>query len=340
MSPPSPVWTTANCFVVSGEPGLGKTTLVRAFQDELSLTPYVWTALGRCIEHYGAGEAYLPLLDALTQLQTEQQRSVLVPLLQQHAPTWLAQLPSLISEEQRQLVSIAPTATRERMLREFAHLIETLTAQAPLVVILEDLHWSDPSTLDLLVALAQRRGPARLLLIGTYRPEAIYVDNHPFRSIVQELHAHRLCTELALAPLAETELQAYLTTHFPQNTFPTELARVLQARTEGNPLFLTNLLETFVSRGIFERRNGAWMLTQPLFTLAKETPESFRLLLERQIERLTGEEQQTLTAASLVGHEFSAATVAAALGKEVITVEARCESLAKTAAIFARGRRQ
>jgi DNA-binding winged helix-turn-helix (wHTH) protein/predicted ATPase len=314
---------------VSGEPGLGKTTLVRAFQNQLAATPQIWTAFGRCIERYGAGEAYLPILDALTQLRTEQQRSVLIPLLQQHAPSWLAQLPSLLSQEQRALISLNPTATRERMLREFAYMIEALTAQAPLVFILEDLHWSDSSTLDLLVALAQRQDPARLLLIGTYRPEVVYADGHPFRSVFYELQAHHLCAELPLAPWTETETHSYLTAHFPTNTFPSELTGVLQKRTEGNPLFLTSLLETFVNRGIFNRQHSAWTLTQPLMTLAAETPESFRFLLERQIERLTEEERQILAAASVVGIEFSAAAVAYALEKDVVSVEAQCDSLAR-----------
>jgi predicted ATPase len=215
------------------------------------------------------------------------------------------------------------------MLREFAYMIEALTAQAPLVLILEDLHWSDSSTLDLLVALAQRQDPARLLIIGTYRPEVVYADSHPFRSVFYELQAHRLCAELPLAPWTATETHSYLTAHFPANTFPSELIGVLQERTEGNPLFVTSLLETFVNRGVFNRHHGAWVLTQPLTALAAETPESFRLLLERQIERLTEEERQILAAASVVGIEFSAAAVAYALEKDVVSIEAQCDFLAR-----------
>lgn len=215
------------------------------------------------------------------------------------------------------------------MLREFAYMIEALTKQAPLVLVLEDLHWSDPSTLDLLLALAQRQDPARLLLIGAYRPEVVYADSHPFRSVFHELQAHRLCNELTLAPLTEAETHAYLTAVFPTNTFRAELTHVLQERTEGNPLFLTSLLETFVNRGIFDHRHGAWALTQPIEALAKETPVSFRLLLERQSERLTEEEQHLLAAASVAGAEFSAAAVAHALEKDIVFVETRCESLAR-----------
>jgi hypothetical protein len=80
--------------------------------------------------------------------------------------------------------------TRERMLRELAKALEVLTAQQPLVLVLEDLHWSDPSTLDLLAVLARRREPARLLLLGTYRSPEVRHRAHPLAAVLHELHLH------------------------------------------------------------------------------------------------------------------------------------------------------
>jgi predicted ATPase/DNA-binding winged helix-turn-helix (wHTH) protein len=316
--------------LLSGEPGIGKTTLVRSFQEQLTAGSPVWIALGCCIERYGVDEPYLPVLQALEQLTTEAKRSVLAPLLRQHAPTWLARLPSLLTAEDRERgASLTPAMTRERMLREFAYTIEVLTVQAPLVLILEDLHWSDYSTLDLVAALAQRREPARLLLIGTYRSAEIHAKYHPLQPILQDLQLHRLCTTFMLAPLTEAAVQTYLAAQFPGHQFPAGLARVLRQRTEGNPLLLTNLLDMFVSRGVFTHAKEAWVLTKPLATVAEEVPESFHLLLERQIARLTEEEQQLLAAASIAGQEFSAAAVAAVLQQDVVLVEEQCESLAR-----------
>lgn len=315
---------------VSGEPGLGKSTLVRTFQEQLAATPHVWVTLGRCVERYGVGEAYFPILEALEQLQSEAKLSVLIPLLQRYAPTWLERLPSLLTLGTRDVSSsVEPSVTQDRMLREFARAIEALTAQVPLVLILEDLHWSDYSTLDLLTTLAQRQERARLLVIGTYRPEEIQANHHPLRSILQELHAHRRCNEIILTPLSEEDVQAYLTTKFPIHTFPTGFTRVLRRRTAGNPLFLTNLLETLIDKGSISSINEKWTLTTPLPQLEQEVPESFRLLLERQSASLTTEEQQLLSAASIVGLEFSAAAVAAIVESEVILVEEQCEELAR-----------
>ena len=92
-----------------------------------------------------------------------------VDVLRAYAPMWLLQMPSLVSASDRELlVKQMFGATRERMLREMGDALEVLTSDLPLVLILEDLQWSDYSTLDLISYLARQRHPAQLMLIGTY----------------------------------------------------------------------------------------------------------------------------------------------------------------------------
>jgi len=86
---------------LTGEPGIGKTTLVEAFVDEIGAARGIRIGRGQCLEHYGAGEAYLPILEALTKLATDADGDRLVTVLKQHAPTWLAQMPSLVSASDR-----------------------------------------------------------------------------------------------------------------------------------------------------------------------------------------------------------------------------------------------
>src|SRR5262245_45454387 len=134
---------------VTGGPGSGKTALVDAFLQRVSAQD-LCIASGQCLEQYGAGEAYLPVLEALSQLCHDPRRGHLIPLLGRHAPTWLARIPWLQSAAGQQAAPPqAQGASPERMLREMAEALEALTAQAPLVLVLEDLHWSDYSTLDL-----------------------------------------------------------------------------------------------------------------------------------------------------------------------------------------------
>ena len=94
-----------------------------------------------------------------------------------------------------------PGVTRERMLRELAEALEALSAERPVVLVLEDLHWSDTSTVEALALLARRRDPARLLVLGTYRPVELIVHDHPLKTVKQELVAHGQCVEVPLGYL-------------------------------------------------------------------------------------------------------------------------------------------
>lgn len=190
---------------VTGEPGIGKTTTVDAFLAQVVTSGHVQSleappsslllvGRGQCIEHYGAGEAYLPVLEALGRLCRAQAGQDLITLLKQHAPTWLVQMPTLLADTELEAVQRrVQGATQERMLREMADALEVLTgvgtthASSLLILVLEDLHWSDVSTLDLLAFLARRREPARLLVIGTYRPVEMVSPEHPLRAVTQEL---------------------------------------------------------------------------------------------------------------------------------------------------------
>src|SRR5215471_3777192 len=136
---------------VTEKAGIGKTALVETFLAQVRAAPQLWVAHGQCVEHYGVGEAYLPMLEALGRLCRAPERERVLALLRQRAPLWLVQMPWLLSAaEQEALQRALGGATRERMLREMAEALDTLTAERPLVLVFEDLHWSDYATLDLL----------------------------------------------------------------------------------------------------------------------------------------------------------------------------------------------
>jgi predicted ATPase len=140
---------------VTGEAGIGKTALVDTFARSIASDRSIRIGRGQCLEQYGTGEAYLPVLEAVGRLCREQRP--VVEVLRNHAPMWLLQMPSLVSASDRESITREVSgATRERMLREMGDALETLTAERPLVLILEDLQWSDYSTLDLISYLARQ----------------------------------------------------------------------------------------------------------------------------------------------------------------------------------------
>jgi hypothetical protein len=143
---------------VSGEVGIDKTTVVDLWLARCATEREVRMARGQCVEHVGEGEPYLPLLDALGQLGRGPTRGELLAVLRRYAPMWLTQLPGLVSEPEReQLQRQVQGAMPARMLWECAEALAALTVDTPLVLVLEDLHRSDLSTIECLTAVAQRR---------------------------------------------------------------------------------------------------------------------------------------------------------------------------------------
>jgi predicted ATPase len=320
---------------VTGEAGIGKTSLLDTFLDQVATDYDVWIGRGQCVEHYGAGEAYLPVLEALSQLGRGSGREHLTELLRGYAPTWLMHLPALLSPAEREgLQREVLGTTRERNLRELAEGLEALTrmtARAPpvLVLVLEDLQWSDHATLDFVASLARRRESARLLLIGTFRFGDAIVSGHPLKGLKQDLQIHGQCAELPLGLLSEEATADYLAARFAAGTRSPlrELARMLHARTDGNPLFMVNVVDDLVSQGVIEARSGRWDLRTAPKEIESRIPESLRQMIEQQVDRLTVADQRVVEAGSVAGLEFAAATVAGALDTDVIEVEERCSGL-------------
>lgn len=343
------------CVFVTGESGIGKTALLDVFQQATMTDSYPqptapWVGRGQCIEHYGAGEAYLPVLEALGRLCRGPGGERLIGLLRHHAPMWLLQMPALLnSTDYDALQRMTQGLTRERMLREFAEALDVITAERPFILVLEDLHWSDSSTLDLLSILARRPEPARLLVMGTYRPIDVIVREHALKTVKEELHLHEHCQELALELLSEPAIAAYLMGRFgglssPRGAASPEqrrtsqegdcpaawqgLAHLIYQSTEGNPLFMVAMVDDLVARGLIVQTATAWELQAEATAIAERIPDSIRQLVTLQRGRLLPEEQQTLEAASIAGLTFSAASVAAALVTETGEVERQCQQLA------------
>ena len=313
---------------VTGEAGLGKTTLLDAFASSVAADPSVRLCSGQCLAQYGMSEPYLPVLDAIRQLCRND--SLAVDVLRRHAPMWLMQLPSLLTPADHEAFSReAAGATPERMLREMGDALDALAADAALVLVLEDLHWSDFSTLDLISYVARRRRASRLMVIGTYRPAELILSGHPLRSVKQELLARQQCEELPLEYLSGAAVAKHLAARFPENQFPAELPALIRERTEGNPLFMVNIINHLIAERLIRPADGGWWLAAPIDAIKVGVPDSIRQLIETQFDRLDGRDQRLLEAGSVAGIEFPAAAVAAALEGDPRDVEIRCEDLSR-----------
>jgi len=269
------------------------------------------------------------VLEALGRLARTPAGPALKVVLERYAPTWRLHLPALLSAEEA--AALQPRVfgvLAERMMRELAEALEVLTNEQPLMLVFEDLHWADASTLTLLSVLVHRHEPARLMILGTYRPSEAAREGSPLTLLTQEVAEHHHSHEVAVRLFDEPAVAAYLDARFPVSLLPTRLAQVLYQRAEGNPLFVVSISDDLIARGVIVQSEGTWVFHGDLDALTQETPEGIRQLVSSQRARLRPKTRRVLEAASVAGVEFSAPEVAAALETAVVAVEEQCAQLA------------
>jgi len=338
---------------VTGEAGIGKTALVDTFFRRLVSSASV--ARGQCVEGFGGKEEYYPVMEALGQLCASPDGERACRILARIAPVWLAALgrgsETAAAPQSTAQFAVQSTA-QQRMPGDLCGALEELAAEKPLVLVFEDLHWADDSTLHLISALARRRAPARLMILVTYRPRhgahevssagsRDGVREHPLTALKQDLLLRRLCVEIALAPLSKTSVKELLSSELKQEILPQGLAGFVHQRSEGNPLFAIAILEHLTAQG-FLIRDGARGQTEGAvrweqrvsfqelqLEMEASVPDGLAQMIELEIERLSQPDQRLLEAGSLINTAFPAWAVAAALEEDTAETEDACDALAR-----------
>jgi serine/threonine protein kinase len=314
---------------IAGEAGMGKTTLVEEFLDEAGEGHSASIARGRCSERLAGAEAYLPFLEALESLLRSDLGDQVARVLKVVAPTWYVQLAPLAAEDSsfERVRAEAKTASQERLKRELIAALQEVTRLCPLILFLDDLHWADVSTVDLLAYLGSKCATMRLLVVLAYRSSDLFLSKHPFWSIMLDLQGRGICREIRLPFLSRPDIERYLALRFPEHGFSETFPALIHTRTEGNPLFMVDLLRYLRERGVIAQVQGRWMLTQALADIHEELPESVRSMIHRKIDQLDEEDRRVLIAASVQGQEFDAAVVSQALGVDAAELEERLQAL-------------
>ncbi|MEU1204725.1 AAA family ATPase [Nocardia sp. NPDC005825] len=215
--------------LIAGEAGIGKSRLVAEFTERLGGDALV--LLGRCPELGAAGVAYAPFLTVLRGLVRRLGGAAVATLLPPHPAlaNWLPQLAVHTG-------GAAPEADRIRLFGEILTLLEQLAMARPAVLVLEDLHWADDASRELLTFLAANLADANALLVGTYRPG----EAGPLRGLVAELRRNPGVRVLELHPLTRHEVGRQLAALLGREP-GTELITKVFDRSGGNPLFVEAL---------------------------------------------------------------------------------------------------
>ncbi len=308
-------------FWVAGDPGVGKTLLVDHFVGRLR---DVGIGSGQCVEQYGAGEPYLPILDAIGELCRADRTAS--DLLRTVAPFWLMQLPWITTGDERETLRRELAGARpDRMLRELGEFFDRYTEQRPLVLVTEDLHWSDPATIQLMDYIARRRGHGRLMWIATFRLAEVIAYDHPLKAVRNELRLHGLCEEIVLDPFSEEEVAAYIAQRAPSLAATESDVRALHQRTDGLPLFVAQLVGELAERKSLDRAD----VSAATLLARMAIPENLAAIIDHYVARLTSEQRAVLEAAAVCGIEFRVDTVATVLEQDAASVAAICDALAR-----------
>lgn len=290
-----------------GEPGIGKTTAADAFLHEIGASCLV--GVGRCSERFASAEPHVPVLEALDELAATPS---VMETLRRRAPTWSRAVSREGADSQ---ASDAPDAARtgsqERLMRELTIFLEDASRERPVVILLDDLHWADVATVDVLSHLAPRLRRMRTLVVVTYRLHELALSGHPFGRLRGGLIARGHLREVQVSLLALDDVRDYVQSAFAGADVPADLAAFVFRKTEGNPLFMTDLVRYVRDAGIPVDGNLS----------ARDLPDSLRGLIERLLQGFDPALRQLLSIAAVQGYEFDSTTLARVSGDAAADVE-------------------
>ncbi|HUG06601.1 MAG TPA: AAA family ATPase, partial [Candidatus Limnocylindria bacterium] len=310
--------------VLAGEAGVGKSAFVR---DSIA-------AAGRAGFRvlYGAtlesdkGLPYAPFVSAVRSGFRGIARDRLGRVLTQAAPD-LAQLFPELGKAQR--AEGASAVEQHRLSVAFLGLFATFAREAPVLVVVEDLHWADEASLGLFHYLARELRDARVVLLGTYRSDEMH-RRHPFLRALGAMQRERVVAEISLGRLDKEQVRALIDATFrqkdPNIKITDEFRDAIYARSEGNPFFTEELLKSLVESGdLYFKPDTGWVRDKPIDQL--RIPGSVREAVRERIDRLSADAQVTLSAASVFGLRVPFELLRAARGVPEAELEAHLREL-------------
>ncbi|HTO06060.1 MAG TPA: AAA family ATPase [Myxococcota bacterium] len=314
--------------LVSGEAGIGKTSLLESFRGDPALAGAL-VGQGQCVPQ-GEGQPYLPVVAAVGELLRSDDGDSVARSLGRNAPAWSTLIP--------ELGLTGPSAdgvSQQRMLLELASALEWLAGARSVVLLLEDLHWADPSTIALLDFLSRRTLRARLLVVATFRDAALGAEARPLRALLAGRLGRDGCSEIKLGRLSEADVRAYLESRFSAE-ISESLGKAVYERTGGLPLFASWLVSDLVERRAVLRERGAWRLDAPPETISRVLPDSLQRFFELQLAALPPELAELLETAAVIGPAFSLDLLARVSGRGADRVESLAREIAGTSFLLGR----
>ena len=322
--------------LLSGEAGIGKSRLVEVLKEQVASEPQAWLTPCQCSPYYQHSALY-PWIDLLERvaLRFERQEtpgqklSKLEGLLVQHglplaeAVPLFAALLSLPLPAGYAPLMVSPEQQKQRTLQALLTILLRIAAQQPVLFVMEDLHWVDPSTLELLSLLVDQGPTARILALLTFRPD--FSPPWTGRSHLTQVTVHRLPRQQAVEVIRQVARGKDL---------PPEVVEQIVARTDGVPLFVEELTKMVLESGLLQEREDRYELTGPLPPLA--IPATLHDSLMARLDRLATVKGLAQLGATL-GREFSYALLQAVSPWDEGTLQRGLQQLVEAEFLYQRG---
>jgi class 3 adenylate cyclase len=289
-------------LMIVGEPGIGKTTITEQLATYVGMRGGK-SLVGHCYEEGSLSLPYLAFVETMRQYVAQQDGEQLAKQLGSGA----ADVARIVSEV-RDRVTVEPSAAsspeeeRFRLFQAVTGFLRNASGAQPMCLVLEDLHDADKGTMEMLVHLSRNLAGARILLVGTYRD--VEVDRtHPLSAALAELRRIESFQRIPLRGLSPDEVQRMLS-HITGQEVQFVLAEAVYRQTEGNPLFIQEVIRYAAESGMIKREGGQWVATS-VESLLTQIPEGLRDVIGRRLSGLSEECNRVLSVASVIGRDFA-----------------------------------
>jgi class 3 adenylate cyclase/tetratricopeptide (TPR) repeat protein len=297
--------------LVAGEPGIGKSRLVTEIGD-VAQARGMGELTGHCVEMSG-GPPYLPYVEMIEQAMSSPRRSLALSNALGNVAAEIARIAPALRRAFPNIpppVELPPELARRYVWNSFSEFLGRAAQAQPLLLVLEDLHWADESTLLLTEYLAPLLPEMPVLVLGTYRDVEVDLQ-HPLARVIGQLGRRRLVERVNLRRLSFEGVRAMLRALAGQPA-PDQLARMIDRETEGNPLFVEEVYLHLVESGVLLDEHGR--LRRDLRLDEVSVPESIRLVLGQRLGRLAPSTHDVLVAAAVSGRVFTSEIVGEVAG--------------------------
>lgn len=335
-----------NVTFITGEAGSGKTVLAEHFTTKVSKKySEIRLAYTQCNALTGESDPFFPffaLLDELVIMEKKKGTNRFFKFIEEVGSDWMQAIPvvgGFISAglktllwSRKEFSSHSSFITSENIdqntiFQQYIKMLQNISELNPLLLVIDDLQWCDSSSCGLLFHLARDIENYPIFVIGTYRLSEIEATAHPMKQIRTEMDRYKICNEISLSQLSKVNLIEYLNLEFPDNQFETSFIDFLNDKTDGNPLFIVEVINLLKERKVIMQENNLWKLIQNINDI--DIPTSVAGVINKRIDLLKEESKRTLRYASVQGKKFSSVALSELLNWDELPLLEELEILKK-----------